>query len=175
MRKTTFICILLLIFGLHSLEAQNHEEEHDRKHHSNVDKKKRYEKFKSIFRLDAGIAGGNHRAAPGQFVSLTVSVFEPVSLFGEVEHYRLTSGNQGTRLGLEVPVPWIKSKYVKTLFRYGIVSRNNSEGLDINHLATVGLITKGKSYGGRVNFLFESLPGSGDLLVLFHVGGFVRF
>lgn len=175
MRKTTFLYILLLIFSLHSLEAQRPHERHDRKHHTNVDKKKRNEEFKSIFRLDAGLSGGNHRAAPGQFVSLTASVFKPISLFGEVEHYRLNSGNQGTRLGVEVPVPWIKNRYVKPLLRYGIVSRTNSEGLDINHLGSLGLITKGKRYGGRVNFLFESLPGGGDLLVLFHVGGFVRF
>lgn len=185
MKKNLVLSFLLL--GFISLQAQDHQKHKghygkEKKHYHQKDtnwtkkshcstNEKGWKKSDS-FRFGGGITGGNYSAGPGYFVSFTTKVFNPISIFGEVEHYKLDTSKQATRFGLEIPIE-LKCKKVTPFLRGGISIRNN----DIRpspFYGTAGLLVHNKNHGVRLDLSLEKLE-SKKLLALFNIGYFIKF
>lgn len=129
-----------------------------------------YDSSTHRFRLDAGLTAGNSFAGPGQFIGVSAKLLGPLAIYTEVEHYQLENFSfHSTRFGAQVLLgrsTWTVQPEIRAGFDYG-----NSL---FNPVLNGGLVF-GNRYGGRINVHFEGLRETGDLLVLFQIGGYIRF
>lgn len=158
MKLTNLIVVLFLIGAVFQSNAQ------DKSSGENGDS--------SIhrFRLDAGLTAGNSIAGPGQFIGVSAKLLGPLAIYTEIEHYQLENFSfHSTRFGAQVLLgrsTWTVQPEIRAGLDYG-------NGL-LNPAFNGGLVF-GNRYGARINVHFEGLRETGDLLVLFQIGGFIRF
>lgn len=130
---------------------------------------KRYNTLSDRFRLEAGLIGGNRHTGPGKFVGVSVQLDGPFALYAEVENYKLEDLSlSATRLGAQILIGR-PDRLVRPELRAGI---EYDAGLANGTIA--GSLVMGRCYGARFTTHFGVLP-TGNLLVLFQLGGYLRF
>ena len=124
---------------------------------------------RSRFVLEAGIAGGNSVACPGQYVGVSGRVAGPVSLYGMVETYRCADfAGSANRIGGSVLLGrsgWL----VRPALRAGL----EYDGGDVSPTAGASL-TFGRRYGARFILHVGDVSGGANI-VLFQMGGYISF
>ena len=158
MKTSNLIIVLFLIGILFQSNAQ------DKTNGEN------YDSSAHRFRLDAGLTAGNKLAGPGQFIGVSAKLLGPLALFAEVEHYQLEDLTlHSSRFGAQVLIgrsTWVVQPEVRLGFDH--------ENSNLNPIFNSALVL-GDRYGARINVHFEGLRETGDVLVLFQIGGFIRF
>ena len=120
------------------------------------------------FMLEAGLVGGSGDACPGHYVRVTGQVVGPLSLYGMVENYRCQDlTGSANRIGVSVLAArsnWLVRPELRTGIEYdgGTVSQTFGAGLVL-----------GQRYGARTTVHLGNVFD--DPIVLFHIGGYLRF
>jgi hypothetical protein len=120
------------------------------------------------FMLEAGFVGGSGDACPAHYVRVTGQVVGPLSLYGMVENYRcLDLTGSAIRLGgsvLAARSNWLVRPELRTGIEYdgGTVSQTFGAGLVL-----------GRRYGARTTVHLGNVFD--DIIVLFQMGGYLRF
>ena len=120
------------------------------------------------FMLEAGLVGGSGDACPGHYIRVTGQVVGPLSLYGMVENYRCQSlTGTANRIGVSVLAArsnWLVRPELRTGIEY--------DGGDVSQNLGIGLVL-GQRYGARTTVHFGNVFG--EILVLFQMGGYLRF
>ena len=120
------------------------------------------------FMLEAGLVGGSGDACPGHYIRVTGQVVGPLSLYGMVENYRcLSLTGTANRIGVSVLAArstWLVRPELRTGIEY--------DGGDVSQNIGIGVVL-GRRYGARTNVHLGNVFD--DILVLFQMGGYLRF
>lgn len=129
----------------------------------------RYNILSDRFSLEVGLIGGNRYTGSGKFVGVSAQLDGPFALYAEIENYELEDLSFGaTRLGVQILIGR-PDRLLRPELRAGI---EYDAGLVDGTIA--GSLAMGKRYGARFTTHFGVLP-TGNLLVLFQLGGYLRF
>lgn len=120
------------------------------------------------FMLEAGLVGGSGDACPGHYIRVTGQVVGPLSLYGMVENYRcLSLTGTANRIGVSVLAArstWLVRPELRTGIEY--------DGGDVSQNVGIGVVL-GRRYGARTTVHLGNVFD--DILVLFQMGGYLRF
>ncbi len=120
------------------------------------------------FMLEAGLVGGGGEACPAHYIRVTGQVVGPLSLYGMVENYRCQDLT-GSAIRIGVSVLTARSNWlVRPELRTGI----EYDGGTVSQTFGVGLVL-GRRYGARTTVHLGNVFD--DPIVLFHMGGYLRF
>ncbi|MYF40410.1 MAG: hypothetical protein F4146_08000 [Rhodothermaceae bacterium] len=120
------------------------------------------------FMLEAGLVGGSGDACPGRYIRVTGQVVGPLSLYGMVENYRCQNlTGTANRIGVSVLAArstWLVRPELRTGIEY--------DGGDVSQNIGIGVVL-GRRYGARTTVHLGNVFD--DILVLFQMGGYLRF
>ena len=120
------------------------------------------------FMLEAGLVGGSGDACPGHYIRVSGQITGPLSLYGMVENYRCQNlTGTANRIGVSVLAArsnWLVRPELRTGIEY--------DGGHVSPNLGVGLVL-GRRYGARTTVHLGNVFD--DFLVLFQMGGYIRF